>query len=558
MNERQIILGEKSRITFKKTSDPFISTGISGLLKYCEKRKREKQDIDYFIDGNTLTIISDNLEYSLIEMYKEMGNDYYNTSGRKQLEKKEGFYYDEEKDMFFRFPKAQPQGLALLIHSGQPTACCKYWKLANINKEKQALYKRITQFCDREKIKFDGSKIWINGRNTYIPTIDDPKLLKGNEHCAICGGEYNKVYESVSFSPFIGGSSAGNNYVSMLKGTEKICWKCLYLQRFSPSFAFYRYSGEWNVFIFNSESIDSLQKINANLLKTLFYNKDQLINKDYNQNFDYYRFGSDKERDYFKYPSEQLFMLLYTIYQQMEFTKPNLVEKNEWLPFQEMVHYKTEVFFIQAKADKSLRPKKVEKFTDIYYLFSVFKAIEKSKINLQHLLWDLKLYNGENRTFLRNKWAHHLLNRKPTIKTCEDIVWVNFMNRNFNGNFYQILNWLNIYEPIINYGGNKHMDNNIRELAINLGKQLGYFDPKSEDNPNIRKGKLIQLKKAKNLKQFNEVIVSFLFRYGNLNISNKYMQLIDEKNFDYFRQFTLISALNTFNNRLKKENKNEG
>ncbi|MBC8185754.1 hypothetical protein H8E88_32105 [candidate division KSB1 bacterium] len=561
INEKQKLV-HKERIDFHKTSDPFISAGISGLIKYCEKRKEEKNDIEFEINKNVLTISAKNLNEVLKEIYYDMGRDYYDTSGQKQIEKNEGFYYDEVKGKFFRFPKVKPRGLALLIHSGQPTPKATTAKKKDIKKEKPVLYQRIIDYCKKGKIPFkDDSKgkIWINSRNTNVPSIEELQISIGNKSCSICGNKFKKLYESVSYSPFIGGSSAGNNYVSMLKSTEKICWKCLYIQRFSPTFAFYKYSGDWNVFIFSSESIDSVQKINTNLLKTLFYDKDRLIKKEYLQNFDYYKFEKDKETDYFKHNAEQLFMLLFTIYQQMEIAKPKLIEKNEWLPFQETVYYKTEVFYIRSKPySGTFRPLKAEKFTDIHYIFSVFKVIEQNNMNIQHLLWALKLNDGDDRTVLRNRWADHLLNRKPTIKTCEEIVWKNFMNKNFHGNFYQILNWLNIYESIINYGGNKHMNNEIRELAVNLGKQLGYFNPKIEDNPNIRKGKLIQLRKAKNLKQFNEVVVSFLFRYNTLKISSNYVQLINEQNFDYFRQFTLISALNTFNSKQKKENQNEG
>lgn len=558
MSEQISLQKEKETIEFVKTSDPFISAGISGLIKYCEKRINDKDDIHYEIDGNTLTIEAENLNKVLKEMYLEMGNNFYDTSGQKQLKMNDAFYYDEDKDKLCRFSKVKPRGLALLIHSGQPTAKGKKSKKKDVKQNTPLLFERIKKFCDKNKISFkDDNKgvIWINDRNTNIPIIDDVQISNGERPCSICGEKVRKTYDSISYSPFIGGTSAGNNYVSFLKGAEKICWKCIYLQRFSPVGSFYQYSGDWNVFIFNSDNIDGLHLINSNLLKDIFLTKDSLIHNDYLKNFSFYKFGQDEDKDYFNYPSEQLLMLLYTVYQRMEFANPKIVEKNEWIQFEETLQYKTEVFYLKAKSfGSTLRPVTAETFTDFYYLFSVFKTIEKENINLQHLLWSLKLREGDNRTVLRNKWADQFLHRIPAIKTCEEIVWKNFMSKKYNKDFNQILKWLKTYESIINYGGNSQMNDDTRNLAIKLGSQIGYA-AKNDSNPKAGKGKLIMMRKARKISQFLDQIISFQVRYG-ISINKEILAKIDEGNFDYFRQFTIISALNTFNFK-KQENNNE-
>jgi len=184
----------------------------------------------------------------------------------------------------------------------------------------------------------------------------------------------------------------------------------------------------------------------------------------------------------------------------------------------------------------------------------MFKTIEKANINLQFLLWALKLQDGDNRTVLRNQWAEKFLHRIPTIKICEEIVWKNFMHKQFSKDFSQILKWVSFYEKIINYGGNKNMNDETRELAIKLGSQLGYV-AKNDNNPKAGKGKLIMMRKARKITQFLDQIISFQVRYGVL-INKEILQKVNEKNFEYFRQFTIISALNSFNFK-QKENKNE-
>ena len=180
--------------------------------------------------------------------------------------------------------------------------------------------------------------------------------------------------------------------------------------------------------------------------------------------------------------------------------------------------------------------------------------IEKEQINLQHLLWGLKLSDGDNRTVLRNQWAAQFIHKKPTIKTCEEIVWFNFTNKRFTGNFNQILNWLIVYESIINYGGYNRMNDKTRALAIKLGSQLGYA-AKNDNNPKAGKGKLIMMRKARKITQFLDQIISFQVRYG-ISVNREILQTIGENNFEYFRQFTIISALNSFNYK-KQENTDE-
>ncbi len=555
-----------AEITFQKTSDPFISAGISGLIKYCTKRKEEKGDIDYSIRGNDLTISSDNLNSALMGMYTEMCKEFYDTISRNQIERNDGFYYDDNLSQFVRFPKVKTSGLACLIHNAQTTPLGSVKKFVDIKKETLVLAEQIESFCEKNKLPI-GKKIWFNNRNTAIPSIELPVIDNGQKVCSICGQSYKKVYESISFSPFIGGMSAGNNYVSMLKGTEKVCWKCLYLQRFSPVYAFYKMSGELNVFIFNSGTIEGLEKINANLLKSMFYTKDQQIDSNYASNYDEYRFGKDEIKDFFNHFHEQMIMIMYTLYKKIEFVRPHFVDSNDWLEFEETINFKSEVFYLRAPkyGQSTYRPVFADKFTDIHYLFTMFRLIEERQINLQHLLWDLKKVKkesikvkrrktNEDLTVLRNEWAKAVLNHKPTISICEKIVWTNFMNPSFHQNFFRILNWLRIYETIIQYGGNKAMDDETRELAIKLGSQLGHV-AKGDPNPNVGKGKLFALRKSRRKERFLSILNSFQLRYNEFSINKKILLTLCDENFDYFKQLTLISALNSFNYKSEKKGK---
>jgi len=554
MSKQINTLTDKETIEFTKTSDPFISAGISGLIKYCEKRIVEKNDVRCDIVDNTLIIeADDDLNTKLKEMYLEMGEECYNVSNKTSLSDKESFYYDEQKKQVTQ-SKYKTFGYSYLLNNSKQRKIGNRIDFENLSDEAKICLKKY--YKENNIIPEKDTSINVNGRYTTVPKYEEMQIIKGNIKCSICGNSHKKTWESKSISPFLKGVSGGNNFVSKMKGSEKVCWKCVYLLRFSPVYAFYRYSGKnINSFFFNSDSIDGLKKINNVILDNLFLLPEQLLENNYLKNFSFYKFGQDEEKDYFNYPSEQLLMLLYTVYQQMEIAKPRIVEKNEWIQFEKTLQYKTEVFYLKAKSfGSTLRPVTAETFTDFYYLFSVFKTIDKESINLQYLLWSLKLQEGDNRSVLRNKWANHFLHRIPSIKTCEEIVWKNFMSKKYNRNFNQILKWLKIYESIINYGGNSQMNDETRTLAIKLGSQLG-FAAKNDSNPKAGKGKLIMMRKARKITQFLDQIISFQVRYG-ISINKEILEKINEGNFDYFRQFTIISALNSFNFK-KQEINNE-
>jgi hypothetical protein len=543
-----------TEITFQKTSDPFISAGISGLIKYCKKRKESIGDINYSVQGNDLTIISDNLNTALMEMYFEMGSEYYDTSVKKSLDDATAFFYDEKLREVIQ-SKYKTFGMAYLINNSKQRNIGSSVLLKDCPDEVKAI---VTQYLEKNGVKEidnDTYEIFLGGRYTTVPQMEDIQVSSGDKVCSICGHSYRKVYESKSFSPFLGGASAGNNYVSQLKGTEKVCWKCLYLQRFSPVRAFYKMSGDLNVFIFNSDTIENLETINSNLLKSMYYTKEQLIEANYIRNYDDYKFEKDEIKDYFNHFHEQMLMIMYTLFKKMEFVRPHFVDPNDWLDFEEMVNYRSEVFYFRAKKyGSTYRPVYADKFTDIHYLFTVFNLMEGKQINLQHLLWDLKLAKGDSSddpTIFRNQLVEAILNHKPTIGICERIVGKNFVNPTFHRNFFGILNWLRMYETIIQYGGNKTMDDETRELAIKLGSQLG-FAAKSDENPKAGKGRLIAMRKSRKLSQFLDHLIVFQGRY-NVCVNKEILQKINEENFEYFRQFAIISAFNSFNYNPQKE-----
>ncbi len=547
-------------IRFRKTSDPMISAGIVGLYKYCCKRKDVKNDFDFIIEGNDLIIKSDTLENVLSELYYEMGKDFYDTSTKNQIERNDGFYYDENNDNIVSYPKVQQRGWAGLIQKGHASSKSKSQKLKDIKRDNILLYQKIIDFCKIKRIK-PGSTIYFNDKNTVIPKLEILNIEKGNNNCIICGDSVKKSFESINFSPFIGGINAGSNYVSMLKGAETICWKCVYLQRFSPACSYYIDSAKNSsiyCFIVNTDKLKKLIEIDKIL--DMHYHKDKLIESNYNQNFDLYNFSREKKKDYYTHFYEILFMFLYTIFKNLARIKPEYSEIDSIMGFEKEILFNTDVFYLNSKDfGGSKRPVASDIFSDFYYIFTLYDLLEKlnptNKFFIEHLLWDLKSYSDEDQTVLRNKWAEKVIKQQSNISIIEHISMRNFSDKKYTGNFYNLLIWSKLYESLIKYGGNKMMTDEERDLAIKLGTQIG-MAAKMDENSTAGKGKLISLRKCRKLNQFLEVIMSFQMRY-DIIVNKEILTKINEQNFDYFRQFTIISALNKFNSNKNHEGGSE-
>jgi len=230
MSEQINLFNEKETIEFTKTSDPMISAGISGLIKYCDKRIEKKSDIRYEIDGNKLTIESENLNTVLKEMYLEMGEEFYNISNKTSLSNKKSFYYDEAKNKVVQ-SRYRTYGFSYLLNNSKQRAIGKKVEFEKLSGKAKIC---INEYLDVNNLKSEKHKVInVNGRNTSVPEYEEMQIADGKQPCSVCGGSFKKTWESKSISPFLKGTSAGVNYVSQMKGAEKVCWKCIYLFLFS-------------------------------------------------------------------------------------------------------------------------------------------------------------------------------------------------------------------------------------------------------------------------------------------------------------------------------------
>jgi hypothetical protein len=595
-------------LAFNKTSNIFINSGIIALHWYLENRRQELgHEYSYDLTPDSLSIQSEELLTLLEDAYYLMGKEVYDTSGKKARGKVEKYYFTrgEKPVPFF---KMKTYGLGELItNDPTPTAgkngqLLKFEKLA---KDDQEFAHEIASFYDQKGMKIKGylwkdqqlvkspaqkgdSNIFINDKYTKTTKlIIDKSYLEPGEHaCYLTSEKYKKLLDIQNTSPFFSGLLS---FASFQSGqSHKIGWKAMYLSRFSPKLCLYTYVSGLDTIVgyfFNSDNLLNLNKLYRRN-SAFFKDENQLIEDNYlsNINLQGFKVRKDNEdkksaiRDFTEQP-EILFMLILEFYRQFLFEQNLKVDEDDsFLLFGQELR-KTPVSLISFRADKfasTLRPNAYEEFNNFKFTVSLIHYFQKNGIDFSQLMGSLKIikpaernvqnsYRLERQT--RAKVLDLILHQKPVIGKITQLMYECYTYLLSNEpigfkRFDQISLLVKLYEPTINFGGNKTMNKVIQEKAINLGTSIGQgilrFSEDGENNDqakNARNGRryIIGLYKARTLDQFNDAIIRIMNKY-KIQFSKELLTSIEPSNFEYIKQFAIISALNQINSALNRSN----
>ena len=545
-------------IIFKKSSDPIQSAGLATLISQLEHLNLN----NYKIENESLMIKSDNLEQLLLQIYYDIGEQYYDISTKKQKSKNEGFYFDTKTQKIILYPKVKPIGFVQLINDSRPLPKATSVKLNKMDKKTKEI---IRKEAEKQKINIsEKDTIYIDDRNTAIPKLPEFNLKQGNKVCFVCGESYEKTYEAVKYSPFLGGTSAGLNFVSNIKKAEQVCWKCMYLNRLSVGRFLYnaevrgRKYLSIHSFFFNVDTLEGLNLVNNKLMPATFlYSSQQREDCDYLRNFSFFYEGKKLIPTFYFF--EKLLALIYTLYIKYQAVKTDDEDTYDLISFDNVLRYNTSVYYINAqKFGQTIRPTNSGSYDNLSYLFGLFDLMKQpdNDIDMYSLYLNTVDYSalsqkGDNKYDIarisREKIAQRILVKRSILDIVERLSCKPENYKNFD-----LLNFIKIYESYIDYGGNKAMNDEIRNLALNLGTIIGAAIVKDPNNIKIGKAKIIQLRKSRNLKTFMDVLISIQFRF-NIPIGEKLLKSINEDNFNYVRPFCVIKAMNTiFYNEYKK------
>ncbi len=520
-------------ITFNKTSNVFLNSGIIGLYIYLNKYKEEnKFDYQFKLESNKLTVESNNLMSLLEFMYYEMGKEYYDTSNKKQIQEKDKYYFIREPFEAIKFGKMSSFGLSGLITKPplgpQPLPRNEknavYFK--QIVESEKDFANKISKFYFENNLKikyfdFDengyplsnpnqdkgDSRIFLNEpytKTTPLPKFDNSYFENGGETCHITGKSFKKLIDPTSTSPFLSGLMNFESYGS--NKSRKISWEALYLSRFSPVLALYIYTEGLNkivCYFFQSDNLINTYRL-YNTYKSLFLTKIELIENSYMMNFKILTFDSqkkesevfDKTND-FVWQNEILFILLYSFYKSFLFNQnnENFDNENDFEPPKRCDELPVSLIYFRSDSFAStMRPQLFEEFNNYKFIISLFRYFEEneeikldSKKMLNFLQWLKYIKESEkssaNKYSIERKIRNQILKNILSIKSILEDVKILFYNcfsdlisdakKLWYKDYNLIFNITKYYEKIILFGGNKNMNEELQEKAIKLGTSIG-------------------------------------------------------------------------------------
>jgi hypothetical protein len=544
-------------ITFPKLSHFWMDSGLLGLYKIAKKEKPSEIGVEMHLTDEGLTFkgTEDDLTKFFNKSYNSLLDQYYNKSTEKQKQNNEGFYYDSKEDKFVRFPKVKSMGVAGLIFSKAPRMTVKQVKydVVEVNEagkkikkkvlppEYSHLQDRFDSFLSETGLKISANNLLIDGPNAIQPQVEI-KVRKGKEKgkCFICGaGSHSLTEIGGTVYPMITGSSGVLSFNSNGGSPEKICWKCDFLGKFVPVNGFYAYNNEgYNIYFPYSSSLVKMSEV---------YDDFQAVNVDdpnLLKNFEN-RLGG-----FFQRPFEQLFTFLYSLYWTV-LSKKTTDEDDSELDFEKLfdvIISKTPLEFYTINTTSlgdTQMGKMIWPFNDSVYLFRLFDKVEKNKISIKEVMAGLIDYDqtkNENKTMMRNTVCERILKKNSIVELIEQHVF--HINKSKKQYIKPMHDFVIEYEKILKEGNDK-MDQEIIDTAVSLGKTIGFSVASAG-----RKGKgdLFRLRKTRKPEDFLNEINRIQIKYGALVTADLYGKGQEfESNFQEFKQFCMIAALNTFN-----------
>ncbi len=582
-------------ITFKKTANIFVNAGIIGLYRFLQYYEIDHHgkfpSLSFQLSEQDLVVDCEEMLKLLEEVYYYMGGKVYDTPTKKQLDEKYNIYYVEEQGKFCRFPRMNTLGLSHLFTNNAQGVTRKKEnspKLKQLKKDKPELAQKIEQYYESLGLK-PLSKVYLNEPYTKITRLEvHPKYLQsGDQLCPVTGERFKALVEAKNVSPFLSGLA---NFNSFLNSSEKkISWKALYLIRFSPVLCFFSYQNNYETLVCHFFCSNHLLNIERLHDASLFRQKEELEQINYQINFklaafSYGKKGADEvkvetTRDAV-WPSEIAFMLLYTFYRDQFWKEVSARSKKamEFIdPFADHPLEKVPITLVTFRADKfasTLRPNFYEEYNHVKFIIQLIFALEKEGVSVGTLWQSLKLNSPKAQILkkqdygkgnalerkIRAEVLEKVLNGKSILIELEEMFFKCYqylVAREQIGfrNYTVLEKFLLLYEKAINFGNQKDMNEMLQQRAINLGRSLSwgiinYDGPKNEEDKkaNAKNGRkyIIRLHKARTLPQFTEALISIMKRYGT-SVSNELLENLNEKNFITVRQYTVIGALNGIN-----------
>jgi len=552
---------EHIELVFPKLGHFWLDSGLVGLIKLLEELNPNNVLIRVANNALTLSGKKGDVQSALEKTYDLLVERYYNLSTKKQKDDTTSynFYYDSKNDTFVSFPKRKSVGIAEIIFNKapRPTGSSIKWareeerhieingktikkKIKILPKEYAYLQERLETFLEENALSITTSGLLVDGPNAVKPNVKiKVDLDKTKGKCYICGMDSTILDEAnQTIFPFITGSSGVLSFNSETGNPEKVCWKCSLLGKFVPVNGFY-FSQSDHLYTFLPYS-SSLEKMcdSYDALQDAKYEDPNLYS-----NFEH------PLGPYFQHSFELTFAFLYTLYDKLSMHQAKSPEEESVLDMEAILNLildKSPLEFVivhTRKEGSTFSGKMLWPFREAAYFYRLILEIEKRTKNRmkQPLLYLINFNETKNdsKTLLRNKVCERML-KKQTIL---DLVEYHVFHANLDY-FKPLFDMLLTYELLIKEEDRVYKEE--QDAAVNLGKRIGMAVGKSD---NGKKGDLFALRKSRCKVDFLEQINRLQFKIGRDFIvpPDIYEGKLTDENFQEFKQYCMIAALNSYN-----------
>lgn len=518
-------------------------------------RLNERFEVGVHLEPDALEIEGDEkaMEELLDAAYDRLVRNYYNVSTQKQREERGtwNFFFDSrdgENGRFKLFPKRKTQGIAAFIYdkASRPGGDQVKWagrQPGKLPPSHAHLQPRLDAFLQEQGIQAGPpAGMLLDEPNRVRPnTRVRVKEGKPKGTCFLCGlPSFTMEKVSNTVFPFITGDSGVLSFFSTTRTVSQVCWRCAFVGKFVPVNGFYSSSGKRLHMFF--PIAPSLTKMNEVYDRLTFVTKWE---PNFWRNFEHSLGG------YFTHPSETAFAFLHTVYgevvreEEIRTDEEDEEEDDFHQELFDLVWKDAPLSFGLVSAEKkgnTQMPTQVWVFDDLTYLFRLFRTLTRGgtdwKAAVTNML-DSTAPRAENRSLQRNRMLDAILRKQSILHRAESFAF--HVNRGQPQYIAPLVEFVDQYERIIRKGGT--MDADALDAAVRLGKRIGYEVAKEKG----KKGSLFALRKCRTLSDFLNELSRLQLRFGMSVPSAVYEGHLTTKNFEEFKGFCMLAALNRFN-----------
>lgn len=557
--------------TFTIRNHWWLNAGLAGLYFVATKDALRKQKQNFGVNvvqnssGLTFQAESiDDLRNFLNACFEYIVDLYWNISNANQKEKQELVIYNKELDELQLAAKRMP------IPPIQQVIGARSWKAEGENYKElsEDMKKRVDAF-----LKQTGRKLWGKDEkllyslpvchDTEIKILPTGKSKKRVSVCCMCGREDSETYEIAQpIYPLFASNSASRSFHSQGQKPDRVCWECNFLSKFAHECIHYKVDDKTMMIISpNSSNLTHVVTLQEKMggysslraFDDQYYMKNIGISKD--------------ELLYFaKKPYELLWAFYHDAYnllkEELEAQKIKDINEYTQMLLGDILQAPTEIILLSlSDKGQTFITQDLIVYQDTAYIYRLFSYLEEQGVKLKQIfddLYDPQQTKNENKTLKRNQILKKVLHKHSILQEVEEFC---FRKITIGNGFIRMSNMVLFvmeYQLIIRGDGMTREEINV---AVNLGKHIvmqAKEHLQKEDKDGDRdvkkiKGDLFKLRKTRTATDFLNQLNTLQFRYGIL--VSRFIQegLISSVDFEEFRAYCLMGALNVYNAPKKQD-----